>query len=447
MSLAIWSMLLATRLTRGEEDSGRADFFAVSSSTRQTLLLGTIGAIATGIVVFFLICTAITAIVGTSATVNISLGAASYFALSLSLSAALFGSLGLVAAQLVAPRRRASQWVAAVLGLSYVLRMIGDASTGTAWVTWMSPLGWLEALDPLVATKPFPLVPIVIGIGVSLASALLLSSHRDLGAGVVGHELPRHHDRVPQSLFGLQWKLEGASTLIWIGSIVGTGLLFGFVAKGAGEVVANSSMADVFRRLGINAAGTKTYLSLAFLLVAVLFSLYATFTLSSFSEEELSGRFDLLAVTPLSRARLLLERSAFVGVSIVAGALLVGVATELGMVTGGGALAFGTVEAAALATVAPALCMVGLTTFFCGVTPRWARTLAPAVIVWSFVVEVAAGISTSEQSLVRLSLFHWMSALPAGEFQVGGTLGLLAVGLLGSLVGVVEFGRRDLRTA
>src|SRR2546426_1109317 len=75
--------------------------------------------------------------------------------------AALFRAGGLVVGQLAATRRQANGIAAAVLGLSYLLRMAADSNADLRWLRRVSPLGWVEELRPLVPPRPLALVPIV----------------------------------------------------------------------------------------------------------------------------------------------------------------------------------------------------------------------------------------------------------------------------------------------
>ena len=48
----------------------------------------------------------------------------------------------------------------AALGVSYALRMVADSGIGLDWLRWVSPLGWIEQLQPLTAPRPLVLLPI-----------------------------------------------------------------------------------------------------------------------------------------------------------------------------------------------------------------------------------------------------------------------------------------------
>ena len=73
----------------------------------------------------------ITVLSGRDANIRISLGASLYFALAMVATAAMFLAVGAVTSQLAATRRQAASFGAAVLGVSYALRLIADAGVGS----------------------------------------------------------------------------------------------------------------------------------------------------------------------------------------------------------------------------------------------------------------------------------------------------------------------------
>ena len=446
ITIAMWALLLATRLLRGEEDAGRADWLTMSNQSRRDVLVAQLASILMGIVTMVIVTGVIVMAIGHEASVGFSASAAWYFALTLGATAMLFASVGALSSQFFAPRHRASRAGAIVIGVAYGIRMIGDASATTAWVSWLSPLGWIESLNPFVTARPFAFVPIACLTLFLLVIALLSVTQRDVGAGFFEERVTQHARRPPSNLIGLFVRLEGVTISSWFMCLGVTALLFGFVAKSAGTVVADSSIAQVLKRLGIAASGMNTYLSIAFLITSVLLCLFATNTMAVFSEEELGGRLDLLATSPTPRPRLLVLRSGAVALAVLMGGVLAGAVTSLGVLCGGGHVAPFTMMEAGLIATSPALCLLGLITLVAAIRPRWTKTAGPVLVMGSFVIEVAAGLGTSAHRFLPLSVFHWMSTVPAGSFDLVSTASLIGVGVAAGLVGAWIFPRRDLQT-
>ena len=92
--------------------------------------------------------------------------------------------IGAVAGQVTSTSRGANALGSVVLGVFYVLRMIGDLGDGR--LTWASPVGWGQQTQPwggepvvAVGSSSWPLT------GVLLAVAARLEARRDLGAGLM----------------------------------------------------------------------------------------------------------------------------------------------------------------------------------------------------------------------------------------------------------------------
>ncbi len=183
---AVWGLLTATRLTRGEEDTGRWELVLAGPITKAGAAARTFLGLGAGWLTMWLV-TAIVA-VGVSRTpdVGFSLRASLFYATALCTSAALFLAVGVLAAQLAGNRRQANLVGAAVLGVSFLTRMVADASRSMSALRWASPLGWITELHPLTGSRPLVFLPIVALIGGLAGVAVRLAGRRDLGAGAFG---------------------------------------------------------------------------------------------------------------------------------------------------------------------------------------------------------------------------------------------------------------------
>ena len=115
-----------------------------------------------GAVTLWMTTAVITVLVGTGARrCGSQLGSSLYFALAMVATAVMFLAVGTVTSQLAATRRQAASIGAALLGVSYALRLIADAGVGFHGLIWASPLGWVEELQPLTSPQPLVFVPIV----------------------------------------------------------------------------------------------------------------------------------------------------------------------------------------------------------------------------------------------------------------------------------------------
>ena len=91
--------------------------------------------------------------------------------------------VGAVAGQVASTSRGANGLGSAVLGVFYLLRMVGDLGDGR--LTWASPIGWGQQMQPWGANRWWPLALMLLLTVALLAIAIRLEARRDLGAGLL----------------------------------------------------------------------------------------------------------------------------------------------------------------------------------------------------------------------------------------------------------------------
>lgn len=441
---AVWGLLLATKLTRGEEESGRWELLLAGPITRAGALRQAMHGLAAGVGAMFVATALVLGAAGQSSSIGISVGAASYFALAAVAGAAMFASLGVLTAQVSATRRQAAGLAAAVLGASYALRMVADATTGLAALRWASPLGWIENLAPLTRPSPGALLPVAAWCALCLGAALALAARRDLHASVLAD-----HDDAPSRVgllagtLALATRLQRWPVIAWCAAVVVYGLLLGSIAKAGGQIITSSpSMARVFARLGVS--GAEAFLGVALLIMAVVLNFVVASQLSAMRAEESSGRLDSLVVQPLSRTRWFLERVAFAAGVVVVVGMLAGLGTWVGETGDHAGVGLGTMVNAGLNVIAPSLLLVGLGAFLFGAVPRVCVGVMYAVVAWWFLVEIVAGVVRVDHWILDTSALHQMAAAPSVPVDWGTDLVMVGLAALGVVLGAVAFSRRDL---
>ncbi len=146
--LAVWALLATTRLLRGEEDLERTDLI-LAGPIRVTR--------ATGLAVTVLFAAAL--LVGLVATVTMvvsgtALDGSLWFGLGLVGVTATFVGVAAVTSQLVQVRRRAAALAAGVLGVAYVLRMVGEQHRCQALGALVQPAGVDGRAQPVRRRRP-----------------------------------------------------------------------------------------------------------------------------------------------------------------------------------------------------------------------------------------------------------------------------------------------------
>jgi len=396
--------------------------------------------------VLWAVTAAVIVVAGRSARIAIPPGAGLFFALALVSDALLFTAIGALCSQLGATRRRAAGYAGAVLGASYAVRMVADSGAGLHGLIWLSPLGWVESLQPLTGPRPWPLVPIFACTAVVALVTVRLAASRDVGASTIPDR-----DRADPRLrllgghAGLSLRLVRPTVVAWAAAVALTGLLIGFVAHAAAGSISGSSVRDVLSRLGAPGAGTATFLAVDFLIIAILLGFVAAGLVSAVRSEELEGRLDPLLTRPVSRASWLGARLVVAAGALVACGIVGGLATLLGVVSGGATADAGAVVGAGLNTVPPAVCVLGLGALAYGIAPRAASLVVYGLVTWSVLIDLVGGVGALDHWVADTSVFHQMAAAPAAPPNWPAIAVLVSIGIAGSVGGCLCLARRDLQ--
>ncbi|HZU71401.1 MAG TPA: hypothetical protein VE990_01395 [Acidimicrobiales bacterium] len=443
---AVWGLLTATRLLRGEEEQGRWELLVAGRTTRGRATLEALAGLAGGVGILWLVTAVLSVAAGRASTVNIAPGAALYLSVCLVASIALFMAVGAVAAQVAPTRRAAAGYAGVALGVAYALRMVADSGTGLAPLRWATPLGWVDELRPLSGPRPAALVPIGAAVVALGLLAVWLAGRRDLGTGLVGDRQSR---RPRVGLLGgptgLALRLGRGGAVGWLVGAALAGLLCGTIAKAAGQAMTVSAgVQAAVARLAGTGQGTSAYLGIVFLLVATLVTLVAAAQVSATRAEEAEGRLDALLTRPLSRWRWLWGRLAVAATTLVVLGAAAGVATWVGTASQHAGEAPGRIVLAGLNVVPAAVVVLGAGVLAVGFAPRWCGVLAYSVVSWSLLVELLGGIVNANHWLMDTSVLHHMAPAPAVDPDWVSNVILVAVGVLLALAGAARFGRRDL---
>ncbi len=442
----VWGLLAGTRLLRGEEDAGRWELLLVGHTTRRGATARALAGLAVGLLTLWGVTAIITVAVGRAHSVGIAVGPSLFLALALVSSAAIFLIVGALAGQLAPTRRQAAGYAAAVLGIAYALRMIADSGTGLAWLRWLSPLGWVEQLQPLTAPRPLMLVPIAALIASMAGLAIHLAGSRDLGASIVADRArAAARTRLLSGPTSLVVRLTRGVAIAWGISIALLSLMMGLIAKSVGSVLSdNAGDRETFAKMGIRGSGAAQYLAITFLIVALLIALVAAGQLSAARSEEAEGRIDHLLVRQVSRYTWLVGRLAVTTGCLISAGLVAGTMCWLGAASQHSGVGFATLLGAGLNVVPPAVFILGVGALTFGAWPRAVSAVTYGLLAWSFLVELIGGIAGASHWVLDTSLFHQMSAAPASSpnWTSGAVMILLGVGAGG--FGAVAFRRRDL---
>jgi ABC-2 type transport system permease protein len=448
---AVWALLVATRLTRGEEDAGRWELLLAGGTTRGRALSLVMAGLAAGLVALWAVAAAACVAAGHSSHAGFTVTASLFLATTLAGAVAMFLAVGLVCGQLAGTRREANQLAGAVLGITFVIRMIADSVNSLAWLRWLSPFGWLEQAHPLTGSSPLALLPAAAFTAALCVAAAWIAGRRDVGAGLLpSRDSSQVHAALLNSPLGLALRLNRTVIAAWVAALAATAFIFGVVAKSASRATGNSTaVRHALDRLGAtgNTNGTVTYLAIFFVICAALIAFAAVGQLAAARDEEAAGRVDNLLARPIGRGRWLAGRVVVAIAMIAAASIVTGLAAWAGAATQHSGVGPGALAQAGVNLAFPALFILSAGVLLYGLLPRVAPVAAYAVVTWSFILElVGAGVPLNHW-LLDTSILSHIAPAPATSPSWTAAAWLCGLSLACLGVGVAAFTRRDLASA
>ena len=269
--IAVAVILTVIRHTRADEESGRAELIESTPVGRYAgltaaLLMSFGASIVTG------------AIGGAGLmTTDVPPAGSVAFGAALTGSGAVFTAVAAVAAQLSSSARVARAVAFSALAVAFTLRAVGDAGSGT--LSWLSPLGWSLQVRPYAGDRWWLLLLHLTAAATLTAMAYRLLARRDVGAGLIADRRGRGTaSPLLRDAFGLAWRLDRGSVLVWTAGLVLYGLLIGSVVHGIGDEVGGSTaVRQIVARMGGAGALEQAFVGASFCMLGMV---AAAFTVS-----------------------------------------------------------------------------------------------------------------------------------------------------------------------
>jgi len=435
--VGILGAMTTVRHTRREEEAGRLELVGA-------LRVGRLAALTAGLLTALLLVT-----VASFAVALPVLGEGAQGALAFAFQNLVSGLAGVaiaaVAVQVASVARTASSIAVSVLTLTYVLRAAADISDQVSWLSWLSPMGWGQKIDPFGENRLglvlLGVATLVVGAGIAYRIAL----HRDLGAGLIADRPGPATDPGLRSVTALTRRLQGTTLGTWAAPVAAYTLLVGFILDSVDDIAGDSpQMQQIIEQIGGTGALQDVFVVTIMSFVGLAAGAYAVAALARLQTEESSGRTELLLARSVPRTAYLLVNVAVVAVGTLVLALAAGLAmgTGYGVVSGTWGTSFWPIVGAGLVQVPAVLVVVGFMTALYGWVPRLVA-LGWALVVWSLLVGLLGEILGLPDWLQELSPFAHVPGYPLEDVTAGPLVVLTAVGVVLAALGVLGFRRRD----
>ena len=442
VAAAAWSLATATRLTRGQEDTGRAWLTLVGPLRLRSALLAHL-LLAAAVLVVFGVALGL-AMVASGAGGS---GAATY-ATGTALTGMLFAAVGAASGQLLGERRSATGLAAGLLIIGLLVRMVADGIEWLGWASWVTPFGLISLSAPYADDRWAPLGVLALGVMAVGFAAWVMAGRRDLGSGVLSvRQGRRPRLRLLSNVWGFAVRRTLPAFVGWGLALAAYFLLIGLLAVSLTDFLeANPRFAELAAAAGFaDLATVQGYIASLLLLLPVPLGLFATARVADQAHDEATGRTALLLSRPVGRIAWAGRHAAVIASAALLLVLMTGSLAWLGVRVVGAGLGYGEAVAGALNVVVVAWLSLGAAVFALGWTPRAVGLVGALPVVGGFIVWVLADTLNWPEWVRWLSPFTHLASVPAEEPDWVAQAGMLAVTALLITLGLVGFARRDLR--
>jgi len=397
-------------------------------------------AVALGIVLLWLACFAALVLA------RLPAGPSAYLALAVCSVIPVFVGVGALASQLAPTRRLATELSAAVLGLSFVLRVVADTSSGLGGLRWVSPLGWVEELRPFTGARPVVLLlPVAVSAGLLVISGRL-AAQRDVGDAVLrAHDTATPRFTLLSSPTAFALRAERLSLMIWAVSLGAFAFIIGVISKSVSSAGISKSLQQELEKLGSGSILTpRGYIGFTSIFFVLALSLFACAQIGAARHEEAQQQLETQLALPVSRTRWLAGRCGVALAGLVLLSVCVGVLGWIGTAVEGVSLSISRMLLSGVNALPAAVLFGGLATLAYGLLPRASSGMAYGLVIFAFLWELFGALLGAPSWLVDITPFEHVGLVPATAFRPVSAVVMLGIGALAGAVGLAAFRRRDI---
>lgn len=442
LAAALMNILLVSRHTRVEEQTGRAELIRANVVGRHAPLAATtILAVGANVVLTILVLTGLRVF-------EAPMSGAALVAAGIGAFGLVFAGVSITAVQISEYSRVASSIAGGVLGAAFVLRAAGDMADehGSA-LSWITPFAWSQQTRAFTDERWWPL-----GISVAVALALIvagftLSTRRDLGAGL--RATRRGHTSAGawlSSPLALAWRLHRGSVRGWAFGLVLAGLVYGSTTQPVADSFTDSSgaLADLLTGGASDLLGG--FLNMMVVIMVITVAVFVLLAVSKVRAEETEGRAEPVLATAVSRPAWLAGHLLVTAVAAVVLLVLTSAAMGLAAAAGTGDWSLlGELVLAGLVYSPALLVVLGLAATLYGLNPRLLG-IASAVVAFSGLAAFFGDMMELPEVAQAISPWHHTPPYPVESVTVLPLIVQLAVFAALAAIGAWAFGRRDLRS-
>ena len=463
--IAVWPLLAASRMLRGEEDRGSLDVLLTQPRGRVRVAVEKLAAMWTALALMGVLIGVVAYAGGRAFDGEFGLGDGLLFGINLALFCAVIGGVALFISQFTHERGTAAGWTAGLLLVFIVVDMVHRLVPGAEWFSRLSPIYYYNLSKSLVPSYGTNVggMAVLAGLAVVLSGAAIwLFARRDVGGTVPlpgwlrlperpeSRELPVG-DWSLRSVFARSLGMLAMPTLWWTLGIAGFAGWMVYAVQlletQLGDLLGQSpAFTELLHNLGgANATLNAAFLSAMFGFLPLFVMAFAVTQVNNWAGDEQDGRLEMVLATPQPRVEVLLGRfaalaTATIFISVVTLLVSAGVAALAGLQLDTGHLA-----AAALGMIPLGLMVAAIGYAGAG----WLRSAADTgllsflLLAWFFISFIGPELKWPDATL-KLSAFYYYGTPLLNGLQVTSMLVVGAVAVVALAVGAARFARKDI---
>jgi ABC-2 type transport system permease protein len=463
--IAVWPLLAASRMLRGEEERGSLDMLLSLPRPRLNVALEKLAAMWTALFAMGVLIGLLAFAGGKKFGGDFGLGDALLFGLNLALVCAVFGGLALLISQFTQERGPAAGWTAGLLLVFIVLDMVHRVVPNAEWISRLSPIYYYGLSKPLIPSYGVNAGGMLVQLALAAilgAAAIWLFVRRDVGGTVplppwlslperpASRALPVG-DWSLRSVYTRSMGMIAMPTFWWALGIAGFAGWMVYVvqlmeARLSSLLSSSPAFTALINNLGGGNVGVNAgFLSAMFFFLPLLLMAFAVTQVNSWSADEQEGRLELVLAAPQARAWVLLGRFGALGTATVAIGVITLLASAAAAAAAGLSIDVGNLAAATLGMIPLGLLIAA----FGYLASGWLRTAADTGLLsfvlaaWFFISFIGPELKLPDATL-RLSAFYYYGTPLLHGLQLTSVVGVLAVAVLALGLGTLRFARKDI---
>jgi polyether ionophore transport system permease protein len=440
IAAAVFGLLAAVRASRAEEDAGRRELVLAAPVGRHAVNLAGVSAILVSAAVLW-VAEFAGFVVG-----GLPVGGAAYLALTTASVVVVCAGVAAVAGELAPNRRIALQLGAAVIGVTFMLRVLADTVGGLGWLRWLTPLGWAEQMRPLTGSQPLVLLLPLLTSAALFILAARIATRRDIGTGV----LPARDSAEPRlgmlsSPLAQALRSSLGSLSVWVGAVAFVGLILGSISKSVSPADVSKSMQTEIAKLGSGSITTPSgYIAFVFIFVVLTVSLFMCAQIGAARQVESDQQLETLLAMPVSRRRWLAGRLLIALGAGTAISLTAGLAAWAGAQTAGAHVSLPKMLEAGANCLPTAIVFLGIAVLAYALAPRASSGIAYGIVSIAFLWQLTGSLLGVPRWLLDATPFAHVGVIPVQPFRTVAAIVMVAIGVLCAAAAVAWFERRDL---